>query len=466
MRCRHLFGLRTAQALLACVAGLCFLTVPSLATARPGDLDRSFSGDGIVRVVGQEDKLFNTPAITVQPGIGIVVAGGRYRRGPGTDWSLTRRLFNGKLDTSFGAAGYREIEFSPGYAEATDVVPGPDGRLLVAGFAVAGDDPEEFPAEMVVARLDRDGALDGTFGDAGVHTVHPGTYTGRDVKMALAADGGIVLARSIGIHHEDPDGDFEISKLTSDGDLDTSFGGGGSKVIDFAGRQDQLTDLAIGRRGRIVVVGSTQRWRDGNFKRSDLAVARLTRSGQRDDSFSRNGRRVVDNGRWDLDPVIGARRDGRLVIASETGNQGDRIAVLRLARNGSLDEAFSRDGVKRIRIRDYARVQELALQRRGRVVVFATTAFVHPDRGVLGRDWALLRLARSGKLDRSFSRNGKLITDAGGNELDTHRRDLALQPNGRIVIGGAGCGFRPPGSDRGSCYIALARYRSDLRPAR
>jgi uncharacterized delta-60 repeat protein len=94
---------------------------------------------------------------------------------------------NGTLDPALGQGGRLRIDDSPtngAYAAA----PAPDGKLLVAGVTIAGDN-----ADAVVYRLNRDGSLDPGFDGDGARRIDGG---GGEVAQALAAqrDGRIVVA--------------------------------------------------------------------------------------------------------------------------------------------------------------------------------------------------------------------------------------------------------------------------------
>ncbi|HMC05344.1 MAG TPA: delta-60 repeat domain-containing protein, partial [Actinomycetota bacterium] len=67
-------------------------------------------------------------------------------------------------------------------------------------------------------------------------------------------------------------------------------------------------------------------------------------------------------------------------------------------------------------------------------------------------DFALVRYTAAGALDPSFGEGGRVLTDFGGSDDWAHA--IALQPDGRIVLGGV--------SDHsGSRDFALARYNPD-----
>ena len=77
--------------------------------------------------------------------------------------------------------------------------------------------------------------------------------------------------------------------------------------------------------------------------------------------------------------------------------------------------------------------------------------------GIADEDYfALARFKSNGALDTTFSGDGRLTTDFGGDESTI--RDLAVQPDGRIVAVGAREVLKEPEFDYRSSHFALARY--------
>jgi uncharacterized delta-60 repeat protein len=161
----------------------------------------------------------------------------------GGSFGASRYLSNGSLDSSFGTGGTGEVSVPTGFGstgaiaiEPDDGTDGdPDGRVVGAGTRSTnhGGFIEE---DVVIFRLDDDGAPDATFGggDGFVTFGGPGQTErefGRDV--VLQADGRILVAG---------DDDFAaglIIRLLDDGALDTSFAAAGilrdTATIGFTG---------------------------------------------------------------------------------------------------------------------------------------------------------------------------------------------------------------------------------------
>lgn len=107
------------------------------------------------------------------------------------------------------------------------------------------------------------------------------------------------------------------------------------------------------------------------------------------------------------------------------------------AAPGDLDASF---GVAGMQTTDFGGSEDAAAAaiQQDRKIVVAGGSF----RGG-GWDCALARYNPDGSLDARFSGDGKVVTDFGGSESG---RDLALQPDGKIVVAGDG---------------VIARYNTD-----
>ena len=85
--------------------------------------------------------------------------------------------------------------------------------------------------------------------------------------------------------------------MANPGALDTSFGSGGKKTINFGGTDDPRVVL-VQPNGRIVVAG-------GGAAASSFCVVRLRTNGTLDTTFGSGGKKVIDFG-GDDESVFGA----------------------------------------------------------------------------------------------------------------------------------------------------------------
>src|ERR1043166_6828023 len=134
---------------------------------------------------------------------------------------------------------------------------------------------------------------------------------------------------------------------TTTGNLDQSFGTGGTVRTDFAGNIDQANAVAIQPNGQIIAAGSSF----SNSKTvEDFIVARYNANGTLDKRFGKNGKITTDFFRnVDSISAIAIQPDGRIVVAgfAQLGGSGGAPRVFALARyrsDGQPDTSFGNGG--------------------------------------------------------------------------------------------------------------------------
>jgi uncharacterized delta-60 repeat protein len=192
-------------------------------------------------------------------------------------------------------------------------------------------------------------------------------------------------------------------------------------------------DVAIQPDGKILAVSELQ---DGN-SHWWFGVYRWLPNGDLDRSFGAGGWVANDLGAFPMPHTVALQADGKILVGGQVECPGLQLCfgVVRYNPNGSLDGGFGASGVARATFpgsRCGCEIHDLAVQRDGRIVAVGWRF-----RGGDAQDDMLLAVTRflpDGRLDPSFSRDGRLSFDFGyGDDLGSA---VALQPNGRIVVGG------------------------------
>lgn len=421
-----------AAAVLA-LAGLAFLLAigpraMGIATGAPGDLDASFSGDGMVIVDFPDASIDVAEDVVVLPD-GRIVAAGRSSALGGMDFGLAAFLPDGTLDTGFSDDGlwYEDLGGANGVDDrAFAIAVQSDGKIIVAGTSEVPADDWNF----VVLRFLPNGELDTTFGDQG-QWLFGSSADDRATAVAVMADDRIVVA---GTSDAGANNDLLVARLLPDGQLDPSFAGGDGHIYQNLMIDDRATALALEPDGDIVVAGQS------SSTSVDFAVARFTAAGALDPSFGGTGTgfvlvdfTVVDKSD---DFALGMARqpDGRLVVVGSAKVRGtghfEDFALARLTADGVLDASFSGDGLvlTDFEARERADVAfDVAIQADGTIVAAGET------NAQGNHDFALAQYTRGGDLDTSFSSDGMARADLGGQD---YGRAAALQPDGRIVVAG------------------------------
>ena len=424
-----------AAAALCCAPG---------AVASPGQLDSSFGTGGSALIdFGGEDR---GSAVAIQPDGRIVLAG---RTGSATsgDFAVARVTAGGLPDASFGSAGRRVDNFGAGSDDnAYDVALQPNGMIVAAGDTV----PQGGLPDFGVVRLRPDGTPDPGFAGGlaqSVDFIGTGSAFSSDIgrSVALLPDGSILLGGGTDVASGEK---FGVAKLAGDGSVDDSGdfdpgpGRAGTAVADFPGDYDLSNEIAVQPDGKIVLAGG-----DG----SDLAIARLHPSGVYDASFGDPvGRTTVDFGKLeDFNAALALQPDGKILVAGRTNFDGCcKFIVARLNSDGSPDESFGgADGRAVVSFGDdEAGAEGIALQPDGKIVVAG-----YKRAGV--NSAAVARLQPNGSLDSTFGDGGRASLEIP----ETVGTDVALQPDGKIVVTGEAGGLT---SD-----FLVARLEGDQKPA-
>lgn len=419
------------------------------ACAADGDLDVSFGVGGIARFGIDDADPGPTECRPMLDAQGrILTCGSRRMNGAtGSDFLVARFGADGALDQSFGQNGFATIDFDNGAGgdQAAGMAIDRDGRIVVAG-STHGAGLQS--ADFAVARLNADGTLDASFGDAGKATIAFDMYqgTGNDTvrAVAIAPDGAVILA-----------GDAETSKgcvvavarLLGDGARDPGFSDSGRQTFVFnligvTDETDNANAVAIDAQGRIVIAGTA----DSSVPQdiAEFGVARLLPGGELDTSFADEGRTTVA-----FDPGTGmsnalalgvlVQHDGRIVVngyanTSPWATQNMDMAAARLMPDGTPDTTFGTDG--RITIAVDAEVDGFdaavaSVERDDGRLVFVGTAL-----GAGAQYGVATRVGSDGLADPTFGDAGLKTYDFGFTAPGTQAFTGTAFENGKILIGG------------------------------
>lgn len=359
----------------------------------------------------------------------------------------------GQLDAAFGDAGRVIIDLGGEKGLLKGVAVQADGGIVAAGRIGDGD--------ALVVRLTARGALDTTFGVAGVRRLDLGD-TEIAEAVAVQPDGKIVVA---GFTYSHTNG--VVWRLDSRGVLDAGFGVGGVAIIE-GGADEYLHDVAIDSAGRIVVAGSS-----GTGSSSVMTVNRLDAHGRADPTFDGEDGAVSIPSRGGLASAYGVdvQADRKIVLTGWTPDLDD-LAVYRFTEAGALDVGFGTGGVATVpgttqqgydvRVLPDGTIAALGVATArdadpylarftsagaldagfgGSFDLGANEYLFHLDVDRAGRlvgsgqilgDGVVTRFDSAGHLDPSFGRGGVAEMPAGGFTEGA----LVVQPDGNIVVVG------------------------------
>ena len=192
----------------------------------------------------------------------------------------------GDLDPSFGTGGIVTTTFfgtaSGQSANAHAVALQGDGKIVAAGQTASDLSLEP---TFALARYNPDGSLDATFGTGGTATTTFGTMGGDAHAVALQRDGKIIAAgnTSAGSQYV-----FALARYNADGNLDATFGTGGTVTTAFgsAVESDSANAVVLQADGKIVAAGSAQI----GTQSFAFGLARYNPDGSLDMTFATSGK--------------------------------------------------------------------------------------------------------------------------------------------------------------------------------
>ena len=230
-----------------------------------------------------------------------------------------------------------------------------------------------------------------------------------------------------------------VPAAAAPGDLDPAFSGDGwVRTYEITGFSRGFfpkgaEDVAIQPDGKILAVSELQ---DGN-SHWWFGVYRWLPNGDLDRSFGSGGWVANDLGVFPRPHTVALQADGKILVGGQIECPGLQLCfgIVRYNPNGSIDGSFGVSGIARATFPGFrcgCDLLDLAVQRNGRIVAVGWRL-----RGGDAQDDMLLAVARflpDGRLDRSFSRDGRISLDFGYG--DDYASAVAVQPDGRIVVGG------------------------------
>lgn len=356
----------------------------------------------------------------VQPDGKIVVVGRNSGSASGDNFGIFRWNPDGSPDATFGSGtGRLSVAVSTTAADT-----GYQAALQPDGkIVVAGYVFNGANNDFCIVRISSNGSLDTSFGGTGKVTVGVSTIDDVGRGLVVQPDGKIVVAG----YSDASKNQFSLIRLLANGSLDKSFGETGKVLLTVSSTVDRGSAIALQPDGKIIVVG--QVFGSADF---DFGVVRLNADGSLDNSFGTGGKLSLPVGEaddWCRDVVV--QPDGKILLVGSSDNGGaEAFSVVRLTAEGALDITFGAGGQVVLAVGGTEdRAQTGLLQPDGRIILAGASR-----NGTTGMDFGLVRLNANGSLDTTFAGTGKLVLPVSVAEDTAY--GLAFQPDGRLVVAG------------------------------
>jgi len=305
---------------------------------------------------------------------------------------------DGTIDPTFGADGRVTTDFFGLHDDVRSIVVYPDGSIIAVGTATR-QVKTGFTGSFAKVHYDINGVLTARW-NSGLPVSPEATL--------LQPDGRMLVVGSNNNY-------FNIARYMANGNPDPTFSTDGSALITFGLLNEQCvaTSLALQTDGKILVAGSCN---------MNIALVRLTASGELDTSFSSDGRLTTDLGKNETAHAVFVMPDSTIVVVGNTWTFSTQrsLVLVRYLTDGTRDITFGTNGV--------------VTNSRGK----ANTAKLTPEGQILivgdtnSGDMFITRYSNDTP-DYAFGMLGATVIDTGAAESG---QDAALLPGGQIIIAG------------------------------
>jgi uncharacterized delta-60 repeat protein len=430
--------------------------LPAAAIGSDGVLDPGFGNGGIVEI-GWPAGSATANAIGLDTEHRILVGGDAIGASGDSDFALFRLLPDGTLDTTYASdgGGFRLIDFNlDGIGSSSDDVINdlamyPDGALVALGEAHSGF--AGVNSQYALSRVNGTGALDTSFGDGGSVHFGSGSFATIDygLRIALDAQQRIVTAGRIAVYHDNTlsfDWWLGLARLTSQGQFDSTFYGGGFYWTFFWADPNippprhSLFNvplaLAFDASQRVLTAGVVQQ--PIPF---DAAICRAPADGGYDDSFAQQSRLQLGLSEGEASALRPLPAGGMLVAGGyATGSGTYGLFLARRQDDGSADASFGTSGITTIPLaHGFPEPSLIASTHHGGWLVAGQ--LTEPQGGVIGV--VLARFDAQGHPQPGFGDGGVVTVGVpDGRPFSAGR--VALQSDGKLVVAGS---LPAPGPD-------------------
>jgi uncharacterized delta-60 repeat protein len=404
-----------------------------------GDLDNSFGDNGKIETLIGAEGGYCYDAV-LQPDGKILVAGNAYISITNSAFAIARYLPNGTLDASFGSAGIVLTDIQPSSDRINALALRPDGRIVAGGYSYISNQ-----TIIALAQYHSDGSLDAGFGTNGTFISPVGELNAWILDMKLLPDGKIVAS---GVMNKNSgSGEISAYRFMPNGAWDTTFSPEG--IGGVAGMV--INEYATGLRlillpdGRTILAGGVS-----SGLNSDFLMVKFDEKGDPDTDFGFDGVVITDVGTSGASAMTCAiQPDGKILVGGNMSNGNSYYALARYLPDGFMDNSFGNNGlvfsdVGYLNLEDW--VLALATQPDGKILAAGYSGSAN------SYSVSLARFYPDGRIDSTFSQDGKVITSLSQEDDVAH--SIYLLPEGKILL----AGLTTNGSTQ---YFALVRYLPD-----
>ncbi len=237
-----------------------------------------------------------------------------------------------------------------------------------------------------------------------------------------------------------------LYRLNADGTRDSDFGNSGLWTYDISGTQEAIEAVAVLPDQKILLACN---------ENHRIILIRLLSDGSFDPDFGLEGIYLTEAKETEYADQMVVQPDGKIVIVGYDVNQAQvsRAMIRRFNADGSVDADFANNGYRDVTI-DPSQNFELnrcVLQPDGKIV--ATGPYSTLEKS----GFPVVRLNTDGSFDQTFSDDGVYFKLLGSSNRTAYAEDLAIQPDGKIVV----VGYAPKTPNPIETNMAIMRLRPE-----
>ncbi len=285
-----------------------------------GTLDSTFDSDGKVTtdLGGINDY---GASVKIQADGKIVLTG--FSNAAGINRLATvRYLSHGSLDQTFDTDGIVYTQVGDVYIDGQSMAIQADGKIVACATT-------KFPGneyDVLLVRYNSDGSLDQNFDNDGIVTTDV-CYHDNAYALAIQNDGKIIVAgSSYDTVNITMGKNVMLMRYLPNGSVDSSFGNQGKVFTEVSNQADFANGVAIQSNGKILIVGRSA---DGVSEFSIILVRYLS-DGNLDNSFGSGGTVTTNLGNeHEYGQSVNIQADGRIVITGFYSQGGYNMFVAR-----------------------------------------------------------------------------------------------------------------------------------------
>jgi len=301
----------------------------------------------------------------------------------------------GEVDSAYGFNGLSSLSYEWDQS-VNSMTEQPDGKILTVGYMrINNAGSQVLP---VICRINPDGSPDSSFADNGRYNQRfDDISSGEFYTSHVLPDGRILAVGQCRGNINGGQAGIGMMRFKYNGELDSTFGMNGKKVINIA-NGNMARGLLLPNGELIVSCGLLS---GGNF--DYLWVARIDSTGNLitswgTDGIAQTGIGVMLEGSY---PFV--QPDGKIVVVGENWNNGaEQLFTTRFNTNGTIDTTYGQQGVSVSSFADGFRVYGVTHQADGKFLIAGKNAGG-------GGGPQVTRYNSNGTLDSTFANNGLYV---------------------------------------------------------